>query len=374
MKKAISIILVAALAVALLACSAETTASSEVQESAASESTEASVSPSTEASESSEASEAAVESAQATGDYSEVTIAQSMPTLNNPWYVLFANGSKDMADRLGIPITQVTNPQTDEWSPEAQISKIENLIALQPSVIEIDPTSTDGINSAIDEAREMGIPVIMSGTKVSTTVDASITGDNLQGGQLCGEYMGQLLGSEGGDIAILDGTPGRDVIQNRQDGFKQALEDYPNINIVAEQVANLARADAVTATENILQAHPDIKAIWAANDEMALGAIEALRSRDLVGKVIVGGFDCTPDAVTAIQNGEMNFTCNQIPYEMGVRAIAFCALEALGKELPGTDVKLPLNIISTENVTDFQNNQEQAQQGIINQVIEEYGL
>ncbi|MGI6069756.1 MAG: sugar ABC transporter substrate-binding protein [Blautia sp.] len=307
------------------------------------------------------------------GEAGTVKIAQSMPTLNNPWYVLFANGSKDMADALGVELTQVTNPETNAWSPETQISKIENLIATEPDVIEIDPTSTDGINSAIDEARSRDIAVVMSGTKVSTEVDASIVGDNKQGGILCGQFMGKALEGKG-KVAMLLGTPGRDVIQARESGFKEGLSEYTDVEIVAEQVANLERAEAVSVTETILQANPEIDAIWAANDEMALGAIEALRSLDKVGKVIVGGFDATPDAVTAIQNGEMHFSANQIPYEMGVRAIGISTLIAQGKDIPSDDIALELSLVTYENVKEYVENQDAEQKAVVEDVIKEYGL
>jgi ribose transport system substrate-binding protein len=307
------------------------------------------------------------------GGDGKLLIAQSMPTLNNPWYVEFAEGSKNMAEYLGVEIVQVTNPETNAWSPETQISKIENLIAKSPDVIEIDPTSTDGINGVVDEARNKGISVVVSGTKVSTEVDAAIIGDNSQGGQLAGEFMGKALDGKG-KVVVLLGTPGRDVFQAREDGFKEALGKYDGIEIVAEQIANSERAEAVSVTETILQANPDIDAIWASNDEMALGAVEALRSINKEGKVIVGGFDATPDAVTAIQNGEMHFSVNQIPYEMGVRAIGISYLLAQGKEIPSDDIALDLSLVSYENVEDYLNNQEENNKKVIEQVAEEYGL
>lgn len=302
-----------------------------------------------------------------------IFIAQSMPTLNNPWYVLYANGSKDMAAALGARITQVTNPETTAWSPDAQISKIENLIALRPNVIEIDPTSSDGINAAIDEAKRQGIPVVVSGITVSTDVDCIITADNRQGGILCGEYMGKALNGKG-TVAILLGTPGRDIIQNRADGFMEGLKNYPDVKVVTQQVADLERAKAVSVTESILQAHPNVDAIWAANDEMALGAVEALRSVGRVGKVVVGGFDATPDAVEAIQNGEMHYSANQIPYEIGVRAIAVSCMVANGKPAPRKHVELPMTLVSRENITAFVEKQAEEQAAVIDRVKKEYGL
>jgi len=309
----------------------------------------------------------------AKADDGVLTIAQSMPTLNNPWYVLFANGSKDMAAALGAEINQVTNPESNAWDPGTQIGRIENLIATNPDVISIDPTSTDGINAAIDEAMSKGIPVVMSGTRVSTKVNVSITADNKQGGKLCGEYLGKRLNGKGKVVIIL-GTPGRDVIQNRENGFRTAISAYPGIQIVAEQVANLERAQAVSVMETILQANPDIDAVWAANDEMALGAIEALRSVNKVGSVLVGGFDAAPDAVNAISKGEMHFTANQIPYEIGVRAIAMAVIIAKGQKPPAEDIELAMSVISTENVKEYLEQQEKLQRETIEKVKSEYGL
>lgn len=302
-----------------------------------------------------------------------VVIAQAMPTLNNPWYVLFANGSADMAEALGVELSQVTNPGTAEWDPGAQIGIIENLIAKQPDVIEIDPTSTDGINSAVDEAMNQGIHVVMSGTRVSTTVDCSITADNYQGGVLCGEEMVKQLNGEG-KIIILDATPGRDVMQARVDGFKSVIEQNEGIEIVAEQIANSDRAEAVTVMETILQANSEIDGVWAANDEMALGAVEALRALGMEKDVVVGGFDATDDAVASVDAGEMNFTANQIPYEIGVRAIAISYMVAKDMEIPSDDISLPMSMINQENVEEYLNEQEAQQAATIEQVLEEYGL
>lgn len=302
-----------------------------------------------------------------------LTIAQSMPTLNNPWYVLFANGSKDMAKELDAEINQVTNPESNAWDPGTQIGRIENLIATNPDVISIDPTSTDGINTAIDEAMSKGIPVVMSGTRVSTKVNVSITADNVQGGNLCGDYLGKRLNGKG-KVAMILGTPGRDVIQNRENGFRSAISVYSDIEIVSEQVANLERAQAVSVMETILQANPDIDAVWAANDEMALGAIEALRSAGKVGTVIVGGFDASPDAVEAISKGEMHFTANQIPYEIGVRAIAVAVMIARGQNPPAEDIELAMSIVSTENVEEYLEQQQKLQRETIEKVKSEYGL
>jgi len=305
-----------------------------------------------------------------------VVVAQAMPTLNNPWYVQFANGSKDMAEKLGIEFSQVTNPGDAEWDPQSQIGIIENLIAKEPDVIEIDPTSTDGINTAIEEANSMGITVVTSGSRTSSEyVACAITADNYQGGLSCGEEMVKLLNGTG-KIIVLDATPGRDVMDARVAGFKDGIEGS-DIEIVAEQCGNSTREEALTVMENLLQANENIDAVWAANDEMALGAVEALRGVGKVGEVLVGGFDATNDATTSIQAGEMTFTIDQIPYEEGVRAIAVSFMLAKGLEIPAQDIELPMtaaSIIDPESVDTFVNNKASLDEQMLASVIEEYGL
>ncbi len=305
-----------------------------------------------------------------------VVVAQAMPTLNNPWYVQFANGSKDMAEKLGIKFSQVTNPGDSEWDPEAQIGIIENLIATEPDVIEIDPTSTDGINTAIEEAATMGITVVTSGSRTSSEhVSCSITADNYQGGVSCGKEMVKLLNGAG-KIIVLDATPGRDVMDARVKGFKDGIADS-QIEIVAEQCGNSTREEALTVMENLLQANPDIDAVWAANDEMALGAVEALRSVGKVGQVIVGGFDATEDATNSIQAGEMTYTIDQIPYEEGVRAIAISFMLAKGLDIPDEDIELPMteaSVVDPNTVDAFVNDKDSINAETLDSVIEAYGL
>ena len=315
----------------------------------------------------------ATNESEGSGDVGKVVIAQAMPTLDNPWYVTFAEGSADMAEALGVDFSQVTNPGTSEWDSDSQISVIQNLIATKPDVIEVDPVSTDGINSVIDEARERGIAVVVSGSKVSATADCYVVANNYQGGQLCGEELAEMLG-EKGKIAVLDATPGRDVMDARVDGFKSIIEQYDGIEIVAEQIANSSREEAVTQMESILQANPDIDAVWAANDEMALGAVEALRAAGMEKDVIVGGFDASSDGVSSIAAGEMNFSADQLPYEIGCRAIAISYMIAKGMDIPSDDIELEMGMVDQDNVVSYQENEAENHLATLNSVLEEYGL
>lgn len=311
-------------------------------------------------------------STDAAGD-DAVVIAQTIPTLDDPWYVAFSDGSKDMADALGISLEQVTNPPTTPYDPGAQISVIENLIAGSPDVIQIDPTSTDGINGAIDEARNQGIPVVTDGIHVTTDVDASVVADNLQGGQFAGEYMAEALGAAGGSVAVLEGQPGRDIVQQRKDGFDEGLATNAAAEIVSSQVADHTREGGQRVTENVLQANPDLSAIWAAADTMSMGALEALKTNGLEGKVLLGGFNGDPEALQAIKDGTMLFTIDQVPYEMGAVSIALSYLLATGGEVDA-DTTLETKVVDKNNVDDYLANADAARAATIEEVLARYDL
>jgi ribose transport system substrate-binding protein len=306
-------------------------------------------------------------------DGKPLVIGQSIPTLNNPWYVAFAQGSKDMADALGAKLTLVTNPAATPFDPNAQISAIENLIAQRPAAIQIDPTSTSAIDAAIAEATAAHIPVVTDGIHVTAKVDASVVADNKQGGELAGKYVAKVLGDGGGEVAMLEGTPGRDIIAQRHEGFRTGLAANPAVKIVASQNANLDQAQGQTVTENILEAHPNLKAIWGASDTMALGAVEALKARNLTGRVMLGGFDGTPQAFADIKDGAMSFTIDQVPYEMGATAIALAYKLAKGEKV-NPDTVLNTTLVDKTNVGDYLDNAKTKQKAVLEAVLKTYGL
>jgi ribose transport system substrate-binding protein len=301
-----------------------------------------------------------------------VVIGQSIPTLNNPWYAQFAQGSRDMAKVLGVKLVLVTNPANAAFDPSAQISAIENLIAQRPSAIQIDPTSTSAIDGAINEATSAHIPVVTDGIHVTAKVDASVVADNKQGGELAGKYVASKIAG-GGEAAMLEGTPGRDIIAQRQAGFRAGLATNKAAKIVASQNANLDQAQGQTVTENILEAHPNLKVIWAASDTMALGAVEALKSRNLTGHVVLGGFDGTPDAFASIKSGAMDFTIDQVPYEMGATAIAL-AYKLVQGQKPAADTVLKTTLVDKSNVADYIDNSAAKNKTVLDMVLKKYGL
>jgi ribose transport system substrate-binding protein len=144
-----------------------------------------------------------------------------------------------------------------------------------------------------------------------------------------------------GRVIELQGILGTSAARDRGKGFGQAMENYPDIKIIAQQTANFNRAEGLMVMENLLTAYPEVDGVFAHNDEMALGAIEALKSAGMLDDVVVVGFDAIDDAVKAVEAGEMDATVAQQPYEMGKLGVfhAFNYLE-LGTVYIPVDLKL----------------------------------
>ncbi len=244
-------------------------------------------------------------------------IGLSLSTLNNPFFVSLRDGALDKAKELGIDLIVVDAQD----KPSKQLNDIEDLIQQKVNLIIVNPTDSDAIVTAVEEANEAGIPVI--------TVDRSANGgkvivhiasDNVRGGMMAADFIAKKLGGKG-KVVELVGIPGTSAARDRGKGFETELKKYPGLKLVAKQTANFNRAEGLTVMENILQAHPDIDAVFAQNDEMALGAIEAIKAEGKLGKIIVVGFDAIPDAIEAVKKGEMAATIAQQPFLMGQLAV-----------------------------------------------------
>ncbi|POZ92660.1 ribose ABC transporter substrate-binding protein RbsB [Petrotoga halophila] len=246
-----------------------------------------------------------------------VKIGLSVSTLNNPFFVDLVNGAEDKANELGIELL-VVDARDD---PAKQLNDIEDLILQRVDMILVNPTDSDAIVAAIEEANDAKIPVI--------TVDRSANGgkvlvhiasDNIAGGRMAGSFIAEQLGGKGKVIELV-GVPGTSSARERGQGFNEEISKYPGIEVVARQTANYNRAEGLTVMENLLQAYPDVDAVFAHNDEMALGALEAIKAAGKLQDIIVVGFDATPDALASVEKGELSATIAQQPYKMGELAV-----------------------------------------------------
>ena len=164
--------------------------------------------------------------------------------------------------------------------------------------------------------------------------DIPIGADNRLGGRIAGEYIVKLLSGKG-KVAVIRGILGIATHEERLAGFREALARAPGIECVAVQPANSERALGMTVMENLLTAHPDLKAVFATNDQMALGAVEAIAAHNLTGKVQVVGFDATREAVRAVVAGRLSGDMAGLPEVMGRKAVEEAIQAAKGQPVVG---------------------------------------
>ncbi|WP_088008563.1 ribose ABC transporter substrate-binding protein RbsB [Indiicoccus explosivorum] len=266
----------------------------------------------------------------------EQTIGFSISTLNNPFFVTLSEGAEAKAEELGAEL-EVVDAQDDAAK---QVSDIEDLIQQDVDLILVNPVDSAAVVTAVEAANEAGIPVItVDRSAEGGEVISHIASDNVAGGEMAGEYLLSLVG-EGANVAELQGIPGASATRERGEGFNNVAAD--SLNVVAQQTANFNRAEGLTVMEDILQANPDIEGVFAHNDEMALGALEALEA---AGKDIpVVGFDATEDAVQAVEEGRLAGTIAQKPELIGQKAVE-TAISALEGEEVEASIPVELELI-----------------------------
>lgn len=231
-------------------------------------------------------------------------------TLNNPFFVTLKEGAEAKAQELGYELI-VLDSQND---PGKEYSNVEDLLTKDVSVILINPADSDAVGNAVKAANKKNIPVVTldRGANAGDVV-AHIASDNVAGGKMAGEYIIEQLGGKG-KVVELEGIAGTSAARDRGKGFNDAI-GASDIEVVAKQSADFDRTKGLSVMENILQAQSEINAVFAHNDEMALGALQAVKAsgRD----ILIVGFDATDDAVKAVEAGEMAATVAQQPDQIG---------------------------------------------------------
>lgn len=237
----------------------------------------------------------------------------SVSTLNNPFFVSLSEGAKAEAEKQGVKLVVV-----DAGDDAAkQTNDIEDLISRNVSVLIVNPVDSDAVAPAVQNAVSKGIKVISVDRVVNgVEVDCQIASDNAAGAKMATEYLIELIG-EGAKAAELEGVPGASATIDRGAGFHEAADK--DLDVVASQTANFNRAEGMNVMENILQSCPEVKGVFAHNDEMALGAVEAVLASGKDIKIV--GFDATDDAVAAVKSGKMAATVAQKPELMGETAV-----------------------------------------------------
>ena len=231
-------------------------------------------------------------------------------TQNNPFFVTLKEGAVKKANELGYELI-VLDSQND---PSKELGNVEDLLVKGVDVLLINPTDSDAVVSSVRAANRSKIPVVtLDRAANGGKVVSHVASDNVLGGEVAGNYIVEKLGGKG-KVVELEGIPGTTAARDRGEGFNKAI--VGKLDVVAKQAADFDRTKGLTVMENILQAQPEINAVFAHNDEMALGALKAIESSGRKN-VIVVGFDATDGAVAAVKDGKLSATVAQKPAEIG---------------------------------------------------------
>ena len=268
--------------------------------------------------------------------------------LGNQFWVTVAQGVQDRAKELGHRVT-VLDSRTD---PARQLANVEDLIQRGIDALLLSPWDAPSGGTATEVANKAGGPVFVLDIGVSRgRIETLIVSDNYKGGVIAAEYMAKLLGGPA-DVAIIQCQLGYEIVALREKGFEERAKQL-GMRVVAKQPADSQRALGMTVMQNMLQAHPQLKGVFSCNDEMALGAVEAIRAAGKEGQVKVVGFDAIPDAIAAIKAGRMAASVAQRPYQIGRMGVDAAVAFLEGKKVqPVTYVDVFL--VTPENVNQFQ--------------------
>ncbi|ASO23166.1 ABC-type sugar transport system substrate-binding protein [Actinoalloteichus hoggarensis] len=274
------------------------------------------------------------------------TIGLSVSTLNNPFFVDIQDGAQEAAEELGVEIL-VQDAQND---PATQINHVDTFVTQGVDLIIINAVDSDQATPAAAAAANANIPVIALDRSITDAdVAQEIVSDNVQGGELAADAL--VEAGVDGDVVVLQGIPGSSASRDRGEGFHNGVEANSGLNIVAEQPANFDRAEGLDVMRDILQSNGDIAGVFAENDEMALGAIQALGDR--AGEdVMVFGFDGTPDGLDAIVSGTLAGTIAQQPEEMGRQAVEQAVQLLDGGEIEPS-IQVEVQAVTPQNVKQY---------------------
>ncbi len=273
----------------------------------------------------------------------KVKLGMAISTLNNPFFVSLEKGAKDAAAAAGADLV-VTDARDDATQ---QANQIQNFQAQQVKAVLINPVDSDAAGPMVAPLAAANLPVVAVDRAVNgAEVNALVASDNVAGGRMAAETLAKAIG-EKGDIIVLQGVAGATASRERGQGFTEGIARFPNVKVVAKQPADFDRTKGLDVTTNLLQSNPKAVGVFAENDEMALGAIQALGDR--AGKSVqVVGFDGTADGIAAVKQGTMFASIAQQPEELGKKSVE-TALKLAKGETVDKAISVPVVVVDKSN-------------------------
>jgi ribose transport system substrate-binding protein len=277
----------------------------------------------------------------------EIVIGLSVPSLSHPFFIYLTKNVMDEAQKLGVEVIA-----SDAGDVAArQMSIIEDFIVKDVDGVLMSPIGADALVPAVESLNKAKIPVATVDRKVNGgNVLVHVGADNVEGGRVAARYLIAKLGGKG-NVIELEGTPGASPAIDRKKGFEQELAGS-NIKILASQTAEFQRAKGQSVMENLIQAYSDFEGVYAANDEMILGAVEAMEAHGIdASTVVTVGYDAIPDALEYIKQGKLNATIEQFPGEQARKALRFLVENIRdGKNSPSKEIYIKPVAIDKSNL------------------------
>ena len=236
---------------------------------------------------------------------------------------------------------------------ELQNTQVDNLISQEVDAIIMIALETYAQVPAVEAANNAGIPMIelCTATNALDLRTAYVGSTDKLAGTILMTELARLAGGEG-NMVVLHGVAGMSAEVEREKGMQETLEDFPNINILASQVCNWSRAEAMTTMENWIQSGMDIDIVFSQNDEMAMGALRGIQGSGTTNRIYIGGIDAIKDALNAVESGELDCTVLQ-----NAKAQAYTALEVAIKAARGEPVNkmydIPFELVTQANLSDY---------------------
>ncbi|MDD9206220.1 sugar ABC transporter substrate-binding protein [Georgenia sp. 10Sc9-8] len=277
-------------------------------------------------------------------------VAVVLKTLSSPYWLQVSGGAEDAAEETGANVTLAG--ATAESQVQEQIDKVRSAVTQQVDALVVAPTQAEQLQPILEEAVDADIPVLLVDTDIEgwDGKETFVGTDNHSAGVTAGEYILEQV--DGGEVALIRGVPGNPSTDSRVDGVLEAIEGS-DLRVVAELSANSDRAEGRAVMADILQVNPEVSVVFAANDDMALGAMEAIKAAEVpLDEILVVGVDGTRDAVDSMLAGELDASIAQNAYEMGRTSVEL-AVELLDGGTIEERVDTGVTVVTAENAEEY---------------------
>lgn len=278
----------------------------------------------------------------------QLTIGVTMLSMQNEFIVNVSDEMTKKAEELGVELITVDA----ERSALKQIEQVESFIAQKVDAIVMNPCEVEASSPAVAKALAAKIPIINVNSETSAKPSAFVGSDDVESGRIAMKFIADKLGGKG-NVVMMHGYMGQAAQLKREQGAREILKQYPGLKLIAHQTGEWDRAKSMSLMENWIQSYgKDINAVFAQNDEMGMGAVNALTAAGMKEKVVVVSIDAIPDALQAVKKGTLDATVFQNAQQQGAQAIE-TAVKLIKGQTADKEVLIPFQLVTKDNVAGF---------------------